>query len=103
METLVDYNDRNNAPLSNEKLGQEVSKFMAETEEGERNITSNDNKMIMDTFFQSFITTNKQGENANPIFTSEGQNTLNVLAETIKGFMIGSTIKDSTYYNSERK
>ena len=33
LETLVDYNDRNNAPLSNEKLQKAISKFMEETEE----------------------------------------------------------------------
>ena len=33
LETQVDYNDRNNVPLSNEKLIQAVSKVMAETEE----------------------------------------------------------------------
>ena len=34
--TLVDYNDRNNAPCSNEKLQQEVIKVVAETEEEKR-------------------------------------------------------------------
>ena len=33
LETLVDYNDRNNAPLYHEKLLQAVSKVMAEREE----------------------------------------------------------------------
>ena len=33
LENLVDYNDRNNTPLSNEKLQQAVSKVMPETEE----------------------------------------------------------------------
>ena len=31
--TIVDYNDRNNAPLSNDKLRQAVSKVMEDTEE----------------------------------------------------------------------
>ena len=31
LETLVDYNDRNNVPFSNENLRQAVSKVMAET------------------------------------------------------------------------
>ena len=33
LETLVDYNDFNNAPLSNEKIQQEVRRVMAEMEE----------------------------------------------------------------------
>ena len=33
LETLVDYNDCNNAPLSNEKIRQVVRRVMAETEE----------------------------------------------------------------------
>ena len=28
--TLVDYNDRNNAPLSNEKIGEAIQKFIEE-------------------------------------------------------------------------
>ena len=61
LETLVDYNDRNNAPLSNEKLWQSISKFMSETEAEERNIISDSNNMTMDTVCQSPVTTNKQG------------------------------------------
>ena len=33
LENIFDYNDRKNAPKSNEKLQQAVSKVMAETEE----------------------------------------------------------------------
>ena len=33
LDTLVDYNDYHNAPFSNEKLQQEFSKVMSETEE----------------------------------------------------------------------
>ena len=32
LETLVYYNDRNNAPLYNENILQDVSRVMAETE-----------------------------------------------------------------------
>ena len=32
LETLVDYNDRNNAPLSNDKLRQAISTVIAEKE-----------------------------------------------------------------------
>ena len=50
-ETLVDYNDRNNVPLSNEKTQQAVSKVMAETEEEERDTKRNASNVTMDTFF----------------------------------------------------
>ena len=33
LETLVYYNDRNNAPLSNENIRQAVNRVMVETEE----------------------------------------------------------------------
>ena len=50
LETLDDDNNRNGAPLSNEKLRKTVNKLMEETEvEFERNI----NKITMDTSFQS--------------------------------------------------
>ena len=73
-ENLVDYNDRNNAPLSNEKLRQAISKVMAETEAEERNVILDANSVAMDTFCQSPVTTNTQGENLNAILTSEGIN-----------------------------
>ena len=61
LETLLDYNDHNNAPLSNEKLQQSVSKFMEETEEEECDTECNVNNVTMDTFYnQSPITTNTQ-------------------------------------------
>ena len=50
LETLVDYNDCNIAPLSNEKLHQEISTVMAETEEEERNTNLGTNNVTMDTF-----------------------------------------------------
>ena len=37
LETLVNYNDHNNRPLSNEKIQQAVIRVMEETEEEERN------------------------------------------------------------------
>ena len=33
LETLVNYNDRNNGPFSNEKIQQAVSRVMAEMKE----------------------------------------------------------------------
>ena len=38
LETPDDHNDRPNAPLSNEKLRQEVSKVMSETESEPLNV-----------------------------------------------------------------
>ena len=60
LETLVDYNYHHNAPFSNEKFQQEVSKVIAETEEEERNITSDSNNVTMDYFCWSPATTNTQ-------------------------------------------
>ena len=57
--------------------------------------------MTMDTFFQSPDTTNTQGENENTIFTSEKKNTSDMLAESLKGLTLASTINDSAYYNSD--
>ena len=100
LETLVDYNDHQNAPFSNEKLWQAISTVTEETEEEERNIILDANDVTMDTFCQYPVTTNTQGENANTIFTSERQNTSDMLAEMLKGLTLGSTINDPAYYNS---
>ena len=56
----------------------------------------------MDNFCQSHVTTNTQRENANTIFTNERRNTLDMLAETLKGLTLDSTINDSAYYNSDK-
>ena len=82
-ETLVDYNDRNNIQLNNEKPRQAVSKFMAETEEEERDAGRNPNNVTMDTFYhQSPVTTNTQGEIENA--TTERRIYLEIMEETIK-------------------
>ena len=103
LETLVYYNDRNNAPLSNDKLRRSVSKVLIETEEEERDAKRNANNVAMDTFFtQSHGTTNTQREIAN--ITNERRISSNILLEKIKGFnelTIQSTINDSVYYDSE--
>ena len=83
LETLVDYNDRNNAPLSNENIRQSVSRVMAETEEEERDARRNSNNVTMYTFFnQSPVPINTQRKNAN--VTNERRISSNILAETIK-------------------
>ena len=66
LETLVDYNDCNNTPLSNEKLRQTVSKVMVETEEEEHDSKRKANNVTMDTFCNQYsVTTNTQGGIAN--------------------------------------
>ena len=85
LETLVDYNNRYNAPFSNEKIQQAVSKVMAETEEEECNTKRNTNNVNIDTFCnQSPVTTNTQGYIEN--MTNERRIPSDILAETIKGF-----------------
>ena len=49
LETLVNYNDRKNGPLSNKKIQQAVRRVMAETEEEERDAKCNANNVTMDT------------------------------------------------------
>ena len=66
LEIIVDYNDRNNAPLSNEKLQQEINRAIIETRKEERNTERNANNVTMDNFcYQYPVTTNTQGEIAN--------------------------------------
>ena len=99
LEDLVDYNDCHNAPLSNEKLRQAVSKFTAEMEEEERDAKCKANNITMDTFFyKSPVTTNTQGEIAN--VTKERHISSDILPEMINGFnglTIQSGINDSAY------
>ena len=104
LETLVDYNDCNNATLYNNKIQQAVSRVIEEIEEEERDAERNINSMIMDTSFnQSPISTNTQGEIASE--TSERRISSDNLAETINGFnefTTQSTINDSEEDDAER-
>ena len=98
LETFVDYNDRHNAPLSNDNLWQAVSKVMAWTEEEGRNA----NNITMDTFCQSPVTTNLQRKNAN--IPNERRIASDILSETLKEFKrftLHSKINNSAYYNSD--
>ena len=103
LDFIVDYNDRNNAQFSNDKFRQSVSKVMTETEEEEREDKCNSNNVTMDNFYhQPPVTTNTQGKIAN--VKNERQISLDILAETIKGFnglTMQWTINDSAYYDSE--
>ena len=53
----------------------------------------------MDILCQSPVTTNTQRKNAN--IPNERRITPEILAETLKGLMIHSTINNSEYYNSD--
>ena len=88
--TLTDYNDRNNVPLSNKKIREAVHKFMDEES------ISDANNVTADTFSH---TSNTQRENANTIFTSDKLDKSDELADTLKDL----TINDAEYYvaNSE--
>ena len=83
LESLVDYNNLNNAPLSNENIRQAVTRIMAETEEKERDVERNANNVTMDTFFNQYpATINTQRKDAN--VENERRISLNILAKTIK-------------------
>ena len=84
LETVVDYNDHHNAPLSNEKLQQAISKFVSETEEEEQDVKHNANNVTMDNFSQSPVTTNTQGKITN--VPNERRIYSDILEETIKLF-----------------
>ena len=85
LETLVYYNDCNDAPFSNENIRQAVSRVMAETEEEECDSECDANNVTMDTLFnQSPDMINTQRKNAN--MTNERRIYPNILAETIKEF-----------------
>ena len=49
LETLVNYNDLNNGPLSNREIQQSVRRVMTEMEEEERDTKCNANHVTMDT------------------------------------------------------
>ena len=71
--------------MSNKKLQQALSKVMSETEEEERDTKRNSNNVTMDTFCHQYpVTTNTQLEIEN--VKNERQISLDILAETIKGF-----------------
>ena len=63
LETLVDYNDSKNAPLSNDKLQQAMSTVTEKEEAEESNKIPDANNVTMDNFCQSPVTTNTQGDN----------------------------------------
>ena len=88
LRTITDYNDRNDAPLFNDKIQEAIHKLIEE-EFDYHNVTA-------DTFSH---TSNIQRDNTNAIFTSEKLDKSDEVAETLKDF----TINDVEYYvsNSE--
>ena len=98
LETLVNHNNRHNAPFSNENLRQAISIVVSETEDEERNAKCNANNMNMDNLCQSPVTANTQRKNTN--ITIERQIYLDILAERIKGLKglkLQSTINNSAH------
>ena len=76
-ETLVEYNDRKDAPFSNEKIKQAILQVIAEEEADPNNVT-------VGTFCQTPVMPNTQGDNESPILTSERLNNSDALAETLR-------------------
>ena len=61
--TIIYCNDINGAPFSNESIRYTILRVIVEEESEDHNVT-------MDTFCQSHITPNTQGDNANMVMTS---------------------------------
>ena len=116
LETLIYHNDRHNAPLSSEKLRQEFSIVMEETEEEESDAKHDTNNVTMYNLFNHSTISPSQGEieNVRSVHSTippsqENANVkhemridLDIMKETIKefsGLMIQSTIRDSAYHN----
>ena len=102
-ETLIDHNDRHNVPMFNGKHWQAVSTVMKETEEEECDAKFNANNVNMYNFIQSPVTINAPRRIAN--VPNERQISLDILAETIKGFKgltLQSTINNTAYYHSDK-
>ena len=49
LDTLVNYNEHNNGPLSNKSIQQAIRRVVSETEEQERDAERNANHVTMDT------------------------------------------------------
>ena len=65
LETLIDHNDRHNAPFYSEKFQQSVRIFMEENEKEERDVEHNVNNVTMDNFFNNYTISPSQGDIAN--------------------------------------
>ena len=96
-ETLVYYNDRNNAPFSNENIRQAIRKIMAGKEMDACNITLDSHSVTVDILWKTIVILNTQGENENVILTRERLNNSDALVEILKGL----TINNAGYYDSD--
>ena len=65
--TITDFNDPNGAPFSNDNIRDEIRRRIVEEEAETHNVT-------VDTFSQTPVTPNTQGDNENTILTSEKRN-----------------------------
>ena len=76
-KTLDNYNDLNDAPLSNDNIREAIHKVIEEE--------SDANNVTVDTFSH---TSNTQRENTNTIFTSEKLDKLDKLSEMLNDLTI---------------
>ena len=86
-KTLTDYNDRENTPLSNSSIREEISKVMEEES------ISDANNVTADTFSH---TPNTQKQNTNAIFISEKLDKSDELVDEVNNLKIN----DAKYYKS---
>ena len=84
-ETLIDYNDHNDAPLSNENIEYAINKFITEEESDSHNINFDAHNVTADTFSQTF---NTQRVNENAILTSAKLDKSEEMSETLKELKI---------------
>ena len=85
VETIIDYNECNDTPLSNENIRDAIHKVIKEEVYDVHNITTNAHRIALDsqniTTDASGHTSNTQRENANEILTSEKLYKLGMMAE----------------------
>ena len=96
-ETLVDYNNRKDAPFPNNNIRQEICKIMADKESEACNITLDDHNVTVDSLWKTPVAPNTQRDNENTILTSKRLNNLDALAKTLKGLKTN----DAGYYDSD--
>ena len=89
--TITDLNDCNGETFSNYNIRYAIHRFIVEEEADSRDLTA-------DTFCQTPVTPNTQGENENAILTSERLNNSDALKVTLKGLKIN----EAGYYESEK-
>ena len=94
LRTIIDCDNRNDAPLLNAHIQEAIHKSITEEESDAHNITSDAQNVTADTFIQ---TPNTQRNNVNTILTSEKLDKSDELAETLKYL----TINDAEYYVSD--